>query len=304
MSKEMHPEDNINISAVKSFLYASFRAFFYFLSFSSLVIRAKKWLLLAGLFIGLFLGMFYYYLAQTKYYQASIMMIGTKMPPRIYAGVLDQLNTLAKTSSVERLSGILNVSPSTARNILYFETEDLSGDRLSSDTSTKVNQTFQVIVGIRNNQAADSIQNAVVGYINNLPYLKNLSRIQRSNDSATVATLEADIAKLDTLKTNYNKFLATSRAASTTPTMYNDAINPATVYAQGLLLIEARDRASRQLYAENDAAVLVDPIKVADTVHSKSLVFLLILGAAGGLLATYIIGMLIEIRKKVIIDPA
>jgi|SRR6185437_814176 len=302
MSKEMHPEDNINVSAIKSFLIGSFRAFFYFLSFSSLVISRRKWLLLTGLCAGLFLGMFYYYLAQTRYYRASMMVVGTKVAPKIYAGVLDELNILAKTSSTDKLALQLGVSPATARNILYFETENSMKEPLANDTSTRLNQTFEVIIGIRNNLAADSIQNAIIAYINNLPYLRNLSRIQRLDDSETVAYLESDMVKLDSLKDSYNKYLGNSRAGATI-SMYHDAVNPATVYEQGLLLIRERDRVRRELYAENDAAVIVDPIKVANTVHSRSLPFLLVILGGGGLFLGYIAGMLGEIRRKVITAP-
>lgn len=299
----MHPEDNINVSAIKSFLIGSFRAFFYFLSFSSLVINRRRWLLLTGLFIGIFLGMFYYYLAQTRYYKASMMVVGTKVPPKVYAGVLDQLNILAKTSSTDKLSAALGLTPATAHNILYFETENSMQEPLANDTSTKLNQAFEVLIGIRNNLDADSIQNAVIAYINHLPYLKNLSRIQRLDDSATVAYLESDLVKLDSLKDSYNKYLGNSKAGATI-SMYHDAVNPSTVYEQGMLLIRERDRIRRELEAENDAAVLVDPITVANTVHSKSLPFLMIVCGFGGLLLGYIAGMLGEIRKKVITEPA
>jgi hypothetical protein len=301
MSKEIHPEDNINISAIKSFLISLFRVFFYFLSFSALVCRTRKFLLLAGLFAGLFWGMFYYYIAQTRHYQASIMILGTKMPPRVYAGILEQLNILAKSGSSDKLAGTLNLPRATADNIIYFDSRNMLREPLESDTSTKLNQTFEVLVGIKNGLTADSIQNAVVDYINSLPYLRELSRVQWINDSDYIETISTDLIKLDSLKTVYNRFIASSKISAT---IYNDAINPAALYGQTIPLLAERQRARREMYAENAAALLVDPIKVANTVHSKSLPFVLTISAFVGLLLAYVIGMLIEIRKKVIKEPA
>ena len=118
MNKEVHPEDNINISAIRSFVISLFRGFFKFLAFSAFVCRTKKLLLLGGLVTGLFLGMFYYYVAQTRYYQASMIMVDTKMPVKVYAGILEQLNMLAKTHSLNRLSNELKLSDANTNNIL------------------------------------------------------------------------------------------------------------------------------------------------------------------------------------------
>src|SRR5579871_2188031 len=125
MNKEVHPEDNINVSAIKSFVILLFRGFFKLLSFSAFVCRKKKLLLLGGLVTGLFLGMFYYYLAQTKYYQASMLMVGTKMPVKVYAGIISQLDMLARTRSVDRLSSELNLSHANAENILYLDSKNM-----------------------------------------------------------------------------------------------------------------------------------------------------------------------------------
>src|ERR1700739_829615 len=121
MNKEVHTEDNINISAIRSFVISLFRGFFQFLSFSAFVCRTKKLLLLAGLVTGLFLGMFYYYLAQTRYYQASMILVDPKMPVKVYAGILEQLNMLARTHSLDKLSNELKLSPANTTNILYFD---------------------------------------------------------------------------------------------------------------------------------------------------------------------------------------
>jgi len=301
MSKEIHPEDNINLSAIKSFLISIFRAFFNYLSLSALVCRTRKFLLIAGVFVGLFLAMLYYYVAQTRYYQASIMMIGTKMPVKVYAGILEQLNVLAKTGSTDKLAGVLGIPRETAGDILYFETRNMVKEPLESDTSSKLNQTFELLIGVRDNLSADSIQDAVVSYINNVPYLRELSRIQRLNDSESIVNITSDLAKLDTLKTVYNRFIGSSRIAAT---VYNDAINPASLYTTTIQLLYEKDRARREMSVENNAALLVDRVKVANTVHSKSLPFLLVICGIGGLVLAYIVGMLIEIKKKIIIEPA
>ena len=305
MNKEVHPEDNINISAIRSFVITLFRGFFKFLAFSAFVCRTKKLLLLGGLVTGLFLGMFYYYVAQTRYYQASMIMVDTKMPVKVYAGILEQLNMLAKTHSLNRLSNELKLSDANTSNILYFDSRNMMQEPLESDTSTKLNTPFEVIVGIRNNNSPDSIQNALVNYFNSLPYLQQISAVQRTSDSEKIQQITADLDKLDTLKSQYNKFIGSIRIVTpTTNPVYNDAINPAQIYAQTLLLMQERERARRELYTENNAVQVVDTIKTADTVHSKSLPELLVILGGGCLLLAFLTGALIEVKKRVLKDPA
>ena len=89
----------MNLSALRYLVISSLRGFFRFLTFCTLVLRRRKFIVLTGLFLGVFAAMFYYYFAQTKYYQASLMVASTRLTNRSYAGIINQLNVLAKSGA-------------------------------------------------------------------------------------------------------------------------------------------------------------------------------------------------------------
>ena len=296
-NKEIEKDDQMNLSVLRYLTISFLRGFFRFLTFSSFVARRQKFFLLTGLFLGLLFAMVYYYFAQTRYYQASFMVASSRLTNRGYAGIINQLNILAKSGSGDRLAGELQLSPADAGSILYFDSKNMQDEELEKDTSTRLQGTFEIMIGIRNPGSADTVQKALVRYINTLPYLKALSSVERTNNEEKVAYILADLARLDSLKVIYNRFLSTSKISAT---VYNDALDPANLFKQSALLLTDLQEARRKLYAESHPIELLDTVKIANTTRSKSLMALLFELGFCGVLAGFLIGLLIETRKRLL----
>lgn len=296
-NKEIDKDDQMNLSVLRYLTISFLRGFFRFLSFCAFVVRRQTFLLLAGLFMGLFLALAYYYFAQTKYYQASFMVASTRLTNRGYAGIINELNILAKSGSTDRLSNELHLQPAYAGNILFFEAKNLMDEDLEKDTSTRLTGTFTILFGIRNAASADTVEKALVDYINGLPYLKTLCAVERINNEEKVKYIEEDLGRLDSLKVIYNKFLSSSKISAT---VYNDAIDPSKLFAQSSLLMTDLQEARRKLYAESNGIQLIDPIKIANTTRSKSLVELLVYLGFLGMLAGFLMGLMLETRKRLL----
>jgi uncharacterized protein involved in exopolysaccharide biosynthesis len=294
--KDIHRDDQMNLSALAFLVKSSLRGFFRFLSFSVVVIRKWKFIVLAGLFLGLFTAMFYYYLAQTKYFQASVMVAYTQLPPRTYAGIIDQLNVLARSGSTDRLAHELNVEKRTASSLVFLEARNTKNEELEFDTATKREGTFKLTFGVRSYSAADSLQDALINYINGLPYLQTLWNVQRENNREKMDRLESDLIRLDSLKQTYNRFLSSSRVSTT---VYNDAIDPAKLYTQTSITLQDLSEARRAFHADSAAVSILDPAKLAVTTRSKPLSNLLLLIGLAGMFAGYLVGLMIELRKYV-----
>src|ERR1700730_192760 len=123
-NKETDRADQMNLSVLKYLVISIMTGFFRFLSFCGTVIRKRAIYLLSGLFLGLFVAMLYYYVAQTKYYQASMIVASTRLPKKSYAGIISQLNSLAQSGSTDKLAAEMQVPPTVAANILYIDTRN------------------------------------------------------------------------------------------------------------------------------------------------------------------------------------
>lgn len=296
-NKEIDKDDEMNLTVLKYLTISFLRGFFRFLSFCSFVVSRRTFLVLAGLFMGLFLALAYYFFAQTKYYQATFMVASTRLTNRGYAGIINQLNVLAKSGSTNRLANDLHLSSANAGNILYFEARNLMDEELEKDTSTRLTGTFTILFGIRNVLSADTVEHALVDYINGLPYLKTLCAVERINNEEKIKYIGEDLGRLDSLKIIYNKFLASSKISAT---VYNDAIDPSRLFSQSAVLLTDLQEARRKLYAESNAIQLIDPIKIANTTRSKSLLELLVILGLGGAFMAFLVGLMLETRSKLL----
>lgn len=297
-NRESDAADHINMSALKYLGISLLVGFFGFLGFSRLAIRRKRFFLLGCCVVGLGVGMFYHYFAQVKVYQATMVVASNFLPNKDYGGILNGLSFLAKTRSAEKLSAELHLPASYTADLLSIEASNMEGVDLQSDTSGKLGQPFQInfLIASRNDMQ-DSLQTAVVNYLNNLPYLRALAGSQRTSDSIRLRQLDRDLAELDTLKVSYNRFLGSSRASAT---VYSDAVNPAEIYGQtGELLDDLHDTRER-LEADNGAIMAIDHIKVADSPKSKSLPILLVIFVPGFFLAGFVVALLTEARRRLL----
>lgn len=297
-TKETDAADQMNLSALKYLTKSFLVGFFRFLSFCAFVVRRRKYMLIGAAFLGVFVAMFYYYVAQTKYYQASIVLSSSLVPKRVYGGIIGQLDELARTRSSDKLAAELDVPLPVAKNILSIESRNMMDEDLQMDTSNRLGEPFQVFIAISHNDVgSDVIEDAFVNYLNNLPYLRKILSVQQSSDSMRLEQLERDLAAMDTLKVNYNKFLAASKISAT---VYSDAIDPAKIYSEtGGILDDIRDTRRRLLVDNVDVAPL-NHIKIANTTRSKSLPILLLILGPGALLFGFLIALLMEVRNRLL----
>lgn len=296
--KETEAADQMNLSALKYLAKSFLVGFFRFLSFCAFVVGKRKFMLLSALFLGIFFAMFYYYVAQTKYYQASMILSSNLLPKRSYGGIINQLNVLAKSRSWDKLAAELHLPLPVATNILSIESRNMQDEDLQSDTSSKLGESIQVFIAIlQNNTSSDSIETAMVNYLNNLPYLRRVHDIQQISDLIRLIYLQKDLAELDTLKTNYNRFLGSSRIATS---IYSDAVDPAKVYAQTGYILDDIGGTRLRLMVDNVDVSPLDHIKIANTKRSKSLPILLLILGSGALFAGFLVALMTEARRRLL----
>lgn len=293
--KNMHPEDQFNLSNLKNIVRSALRSFFRFCSFVEVTIENGRFIMLGLGLAGCILGGVYYF-SSTKSYKASMVVTYNKLTKRTFGEVIAQLDLLTSTGTASKLAKELKIPTDIAVNINFIESTTISNLTLMEDTSTKVNQPFKINVGLSKSDSIESIQNALLAYLNNIPYLKHLNDEERKIFTERLSFIERELEKLDTLESEYNQFLSSTKVSST---FYNNAINPAEIYVQSNTLIQQRESLLRSLNIDNNTVSLIDGFKPTVLSRPISLMRTLLLTGSLGIIAGFIISFLMETRKKV-----
>ena len=287
-------DDEIILPGFKKIIRQFFQFIFWVWGFLVLVLKRRRLLILAGLFVGLLLGYIYYSLRPT-YYRVTMIVQNNELTRRTYGEMIRQLSSQVGDGQDSNFTRALNTSDEVASKILFIDGRTMTGDPLVSDTSTRPRQPFKIMAGLSENAGVDSVQVAILRYLNNGPYLKTVREEQTKLYNDRLSFINAELLKLDSLKSEYNRFLASSKISAT---FYNNAFNPAEIYQHSNVLFNQRELTLRWLNIDRDAVTLIDGFKSPKTPHSlgpfKAMFFL---GVAGLLLA-FLLGFLVETKKR------
>lgn len=296
MPQENFQDDTISFTGVKNFAKASLRSFFGFLAFVEVTFSRRRWLILLGFVLGMAVG-YLYYLSRTPYYRVSMIVQYNELTKKTYAEMIGQLDRLvSRAKENQPLASELKIPESVSSTIISLDARNMNNELLSSDTSTRIFQTFRILADVTDNRQLGELQTSLVNYLNNSPYLKRKREEQFKIYTDRLAFIDRELQKLDSLKTEYNRFLATSKISAT---FYNNAFDPADIYAQSSQLASQREDLLRWLNIERNAISVIDGFKPIHTARSIPLLLaLLAFGLVGALLA-FLFGFMLELRKAV-----
>jgi len=293
--QKINHEDQIYIPGIKNVIKQILGLFFWVFSFFALVANKNKLLLLCGLLIGLISG-YIYYTTKPSFYKASMVVIHSELTKKTYAEILDQLDKLTTAGSRQKIAEELKLPVELAGNILSIDAKNINDLPLREDTSSKIKQPFKIIVELKSNKASDSLQNAIINYVNNSPYIKRLKEQQNKSYIERISFIERELSKLDSLKDEYTRFLASSKV---TATFYNNAFDPTDIYVHSSNLVNQKESLKNSLNIDGAAISVVDGLKVPSSPQTPSLLIYLLLFGGMGLIAGFMLGSFYEAEKKV-----
>ena len=288
-------DDYISIPGFKKIIILILHSFFSVFHQFVDVLKNSKLLLAAGLVTGLVVG-YSYYTTRPVFYEVSMIAESTQLYKRTVGEVVKQLDQLIKTQSYSKLAGELNLSDNEARQLSSIAASSLDNESMESDTSTKMHQPFKIVATIRRNDLADKIQLGVVNYLNNKPSVKRMKEDKIRINNIKLALIDRDIAKLDTLKTEYNKFLASSKISTT---FYSNAFDPANVYLQSSAILEEKEKLMTWLSTDSLPILVIDEFKTITASQSASLFKSLLWGTAIAVGICFLLGLFIELDRKI-----
>ena len=210
--ERINPEDYIALPSLRKILLITLHYLFAFTSLVGDVFRKYKLLLLAGLVSGLVLG-YSYNSTRPVYYEVSMVVESPITYKKTIAQIIASLNQLVKTGSHKRLAAEFSLTEFQAKGLISIAALTLNNDPLENDTSTLFHQPFKIQAEIRDPDFSDSFQRAIVHYLNNKSSLKRILDNQVRFNNEKLAFIDKELQKLDSLKTEYNRFLATSKVS-------------------------------------------------------------------------------------------
>jgi len=288
-------EDHIDMPPLKKIAIQFLRSIFSVIDLFAEVIQKSKLLLLTGLITGMVVG-FSYYSSRPAYFEVSMIAESSAAYRKTLSEMVKSLNLLIGSGSQPKLASELNISEQQARQISLIEMTGLSNESLENDTSTRYNQPFKITARIHNPGLADTFQNAIEKYLDNKPALKKIKDDQVKFYNEKLAYTDKELAKLDTLKTEYNRFLASSKITST---YYSNDVDPSTIYKQSTELINEKGTILYWLSTNSKPVQVIDEFKSAGLPQSYSLVKSLSFGALIGLGICFLLGLYLELYRKI-----
>jgi hypothetical protein len=293
--ENIRSEDYISPPPFKKITIQFLRFIFSVVDLCSDTIKKSKLLLLVGLIAGLSVG-FSYYSSRPVYFDVSMIAESSVAYRKTLAEMIKSLNDLFGSQSYDKLSAELGISEKQATQLISIELTGMYGESLENDTSTKYNQPFKIFARINNTELTDSFQMAVVNYLNNKPLLKKINEGQVKFNTEKLAYTDRELAKLDTLKTEYNRFLASSKI---TTTYYSNDVDPSTIYKQSNDMINEKGIILNLLNSNSKPVQVIDEFKRPALPQSFSLMKSLTLGALAGMGICFLIGLYRELYRKI-----
>jgi uncharacterized protein involved in exopolysaccharide biosynthesis len=285
--------DYISPETIKGVFLNIFSLFATFISF--LFSSIKHYFLLIILFViaGL-LSAYAYYSFSPSYYKTEMIVQHNELTRKTYHGIIEGLNNLIASESYSKLATELKIPESSARKIGLVEAVSINNEPLAKDTSTKKIQSFKINVLLSDNTIIDTLQFALVKYINSTPFLHNLKEGQKKIYSEQLSYIEKELERLDTLKEKYNRYLLTSKISAT---FYNNDFDPAGIYKQSIKLSNQKEAILEWFNHESEAISVIDGFKTPSSPQSEKLRDILLIGLLSGFLTGFFVALILSLKK-------
>jgi hypothetical protein len=277
-ASNIQPDDYISFSGLRSFLTGLFRFFFRCCRLAGDSVRNHYWLLITGAVLGGTAGLLYHLVFGHKYKVAMIVEYRS-LDKTIYRDIVSDLNRMILYGSRPRVAGLLGVPLRLVEKVNKLGTADLNGKPLVDDPNTNF-PIFEITGELRSPEGADSLGDALISYINKLPYLQGEITEQVKIRQDQLGFIQKELANIDSLKKN-------------------NLSDPASIYRQSFSLDSLRAAIRKYLIHGDRAISEITTFRAADEPQSAPAAFVVVVLAAGASLVALLIAALLELKTRV-----
>lgn len=259
------PQEEVDLRYVYGKIKQSFSNCWNFLTFC-VTIAFKKWyLLLAFTLIGAAVGIGLFYTTRPVY-TSTLTLSSNALANDFCADIINNLNLIIKDKSPEVLAKNLQISIPSAKAIkeLEFNNYDEKLKKIYKDKDTVVlGRPFKIKAYLYNNTSFDTIQTALVNYLENNEYATTRKQIRLENIKTLKGTIKKQISELDSLKAKVTSDV-TPRGTTAGGFVFGEPLDPINIFKQEITLLEKDLLLTRDL-------VLIDNIQIIQEFTPRAL---------------------------------
>lgn len=271
-------------------LFLSWWGFFIF----CFTVALKRWiLLLAFVLLGASVGIGLFYNTRPVY-TSTLTITSHALANDFCSDILGNLNLMIRDKSPEVLAQNLKIDVSTAKSIklLEFDNYDEKLKKIYKNKDTVVlGRPFKIKAYMYTNTGFDTLQTALVNYLENNEYAFTRKQIKMQNIVTLREAIKKQISQLDSLKFKASSGM-TPRGTSPGGFVFGEPIDPINYFKQEILLLEKDLVLNRDLILIDNIQVIQDftPRAVPDSprLRRNILTYALIFSLIGFIIAFYL----------------
>jgi hypothetical protein len=293
--ENINREDLIDLPPIKKITVQFLHFIFSIIDQLVDVLRKSKILILSGLISGAIAG-YLYYSTRTPYFQVTMIAESSSIYRKTLAEMIKSLNNLIISQSYDQLAKELGVTEPHVRKLGSVQMTSLQDESLENDTSTKYSQPFKIVAHINQTELTDTFQNAIANYLNNKSSFRKIKNEQIKFYKEKIAFIDKELAKLDTLKTEYNRFFASPKI---TTTYYSNDVDPSNIYKHANDLFNEKGSIMVWLSSDSNPIRVMDEFKSPKQPQSTSRFGTVLYGALIGLGINFLLGLYLSLYRKI-----
>ena len=260
------------------------------------------------------------------YYKTQMVLKSQYLNTKLVQNSIDKLNLLCEEKNREGLAITLGIPLTLAENIVEFSFEPFVAEadvveiellkqkleelKIENQDIEKVirqidienRNSFTISVQVYDTKIIANLQEALMGYFKNNPYIANRIATTRARLEHLISKLTHEVAMLDSLKNAYN-FNLKAQADRKGPEASNSfflgesgSVNPVDVYSQGVELFQQLQGAKVALELGSDFE-LVDGFTTFSKPDSPGILLSIVIMAGIFLGLAYLLIVLVEINR-------
>jgi hypothetical protein len=225
MHSDFNQNDEVSLKEFKSHLNQS-KHFLKQISLSIAVLVKKYFILLLLLGMG-FAALAVYQYKYSRSYTAKASYLYIESQKKTYGEMVDKLGEMLKTRSYDRIAQALHISLPQAQSIYAIDAVNVRGAKLSEDI-TEDTKSFYISVSAGNNTVFDTLQTALLYYLNNNIHIRQRMIFNRTRIEQDITYLKGELARMDSLKVAYTNSLG--KQSTSIGIVSGTPFNPVEIY--------------------------------------------------------------------------
>jgi len=258
----------------------------------------KRWIMvLCFSLLGLAIGIGLFFIVKPTY--VSTLILSSHVLTNDYcADIIQELELIVEDDTPNLLAKKLKIDSVTAKEIKrieFYNYDEKLKEKYKDKDTIVLGRPFKIKVFAYSNIIFDTLQKALVNYLENNPYALKRKEIKKQDNIMMREKLKTEIKQLDSLKNAVSVNLLPRGNQS--GFVFGQPIDPINIYREGVLFFQKELELNKEMILMDNIQVISD-FSVRGKPNSPKLSVATTAGGIGGFLFGLIFALFLERRKK------